>query len=972
MFYCAQFTPQRALKQTGQPAAVQSVEESPCPPLENEEDFASFCKSLPGLPQPPNKGKDASQLLKKYPVSTVSDHGKGKSRSGLRQKVTESVECPPPSAIATELLGSGNKSSNTSCSHADYITLKCVEVAVANNTAEFEYPTSSRNAADPEESLTFAPLATVRDFNCVESTTVGVSQTMAHEMEQQKLADTDGSMFTLSTPAKPCQALSSTLNSFESKQFGVSTPYNSLSILSCYDSPLENGFSNDGSNTDGFFLDIQTEDQRGLFSNSLDDSLKDTGNNSSAKRCLFNETGCDFPALPESFLPPIEENLDILGVGTLPEIDTEPALNTVEVNNSEGTKSKRQYAQPEKLTKKRNSAPSKWKRNEAQRMLASGKEHVSVNGVLRRARTLQPGCDASCKFLCQQKVTPDERQDIFNQFWRIPTQKEKWDFIGLHLEIHPVKQVNDLTTRTSSRKYFFRIDGEKIKICKLMFLNTLDVCDSLVETTVKKLKMGGYISPDKRQRHHEKSPIVAEAKESVRQHINLIPRMPSHYNRAASNKEYITEHFQSCADMYSAYKEWMSSIYPEKKLATERQYRDVFNSEYNISFFLSKKDVCDECTTWRLTPEEGKAALEENYNKHLDNKKLVHEMVQKDKTLARHKDNKTLCVAHFDYEKNLICPKADTSVFYYKRKLCVSNFTLVDVGKYEDNCYVYDETIARKGSNEVSSFLLHFIERKVEAGIKEFHFYSDNCGGQNKNRNVASLFAYAAAKYNVRIVHTFLEKGHTYNAADTVHSYIERKTKPLQIYSPRQWYDNIATAKRSKTHPTRVIEVNQGMILQWNDLSDKLQLVKDTDGQAIPWREIRQISADGTTPHELQFKTDLKEEPQTISTKKVGKPVNFCTFTLQKAYNGPLSISKAKYNDLQHYCSHNHIPVEYHEFYKGINSSDTVQDEVLQIEPAAGRARKRKAVMPKASQPKKRATRKTIVASDDEDDNFDE
>ncbi|KAE8738985.1 hypothetical protein FOCC_FOCC015530 [Frankliniella occidentalis] len=290
----------------------------------------------------------------------------------------------------------------------------------------------------------------------------------------------------------------------------------------------------------------------------------------------------------------------------------------------------------------------------------------------------------------------------------------------------------------------------------------------------------------------------------------------------------------SCPDMYSAHKEWMTSTYPEKKQATQRQYRDVFNTEFNISFFLPKKDVCDECTTWLHTPEVGKAALEDTYNKHLENKKIVHEMVKYDKTLARHKDNKTLCVAHFDYEKNLICPKADTSVFYCRRKLCVINFTLVDVGKYLDNCYVYDETIGRKGSNEVSSFLLHFIERKVETGIKEFRFYSDNCGGQNKNKNVTTLYAYAAAKYNVRIVHTFLEKNHSNLLSQTM----------------------------------------------WIDLSEKLQLIKDTDKEPVPWRSIRQISAEGTSPHELQFKIDHKEEPRTISTKKVRKPVNFCTFTL--------------------------------------------------------------------------------------------
>ncbi|KAK3917836.1 Mitochondrial intermediate peptidase 1 [Frankliniella fusca] len=356
----------------------------------------------------------------------------------------------------------------------------------------------------------------------------------------------------------------------------------------------------------------------------------------------------------------------------------------------------------------------------------------------------------------------------------------------------------------------------------------------------------------------------------------------------------------------------------------------------------------------------------------MEDKKIVHEMVEKDKSLARHKDSKTLCVAHFDYEKNLICPKANTSVFYYKRKLNVSNFTIVDVGRFDDNCYVYDETVAHKGSNEIASFLLHFIKRKVEDGITEFRFYSDNCGGQNKNRNVATLYAYAAAKYNITITHTFLEKGHTYNAADTVHSLIEKKTRPLQIFSPQQWYQNIATSKRAKSHPLRLVEVDQDMIFQWNDLSSKLQLEKDSLRRAIPWRSVRQISATGSEIHELKFKTDFSEEPRIVSTKGVGKPVNFSTFKLEKVYNGPLPISKLKHADLMYYCSHNHIPVEHHDFYKAIKTCASVPDETLQEEnhEQAGASRKRPGVMPKQkAPPKKRATRtKAASVSQPEDE----
>lgn len=285
---------------------------------------------------------------------------------------------------------------------------------------------------------------------------------------------------------------------------------------------------------------------------------------------------------------------------------------------------------------------------------------------------------------------------------------------------------------------------------------------------------------------------------------------------------------------------------------------------------------------------------------------------------AKLQSTKNLCVACFDYEKTLICPKAKASVFYYKRKFGVSNFTIVDVGTNDSFCYVYDETTANKGSNEVASFLFHFIKNKVEAGVNDFRFYSDNCPGQNKNRIIAALFLHAANKFNIRIVHRFLEKGHTYNAADTVHSLIERKTKLYDIYTPQQWYDRINTAKRSEAHPITVIKVEQSMIFAWKDLLEKLNLDKDVFGRVVSWTKIREISIICSSSSEIKFKINFDDTPSVISTRKIGRPVNFQTYEPELAFRGLLPIAKAKFQDLKHYCDNNFIPEEFHEFYRGL------------------------------------------------------
>jgi len=54
--------------------------------------------------------------------------------------------------------------------------------------------------------------------------------------------------------------------------------------------------------------------------------------------------------------------------------------------------------------------------------------------------------------------------------------------------------------------------------------------------------------------------------------------------------------------------------------------------------------------------------------------------------------------------------------------------------------YVYDKTVAGKGSDEVNSMLHHFIRRIViPGGYRKLTIYADNCGGQNKNSYVVRM-----------------------------------------------------------------------------------------------------------------------------------------------------------------------------------------------------------------------------------------
>ena len=147
----------------------------------------------------------------------------------------------------------------------------------------------------------------------------------------------------------------------------------------------------------------------------------------------------------------------------------------------------------------------------------------------------------------------------------------------------------------------------------------------------------------------------------------------------------------------------------------------------------------------------------------------------------------TVCAACFDLEQILLTPKSFESSLYYKRRLSTYNFTIYDLGKKDGFCYTWNETVAKRGSSEVASCILSFIAQKSKEGFSEFIFYSDNCLGQNKNRQYVTMLWYCLHHYDVaRITHQYLEKGHIFNKHYSIYSFIETISRHGKYLFPSQ------------------------------------------------------------------------------------------------------------------------------------------------------------------------------------------
>lgn len=226
--------------------------------------------------------------------------------------------------------------------------------------------------------------------------------------------------------------------------------------------------------------------------------------------------------------------------------------------------------------------------------------------------------------------------------------------------------------------------------------------------------------------------------------------------------------------MYQLYKEHCEKNQQpdEVKFGT---YSKIFNTQYNLSFFKPKKDTCRICEKQKNMSEEEKAKDEHNYQVHIKNKDLARAEKELDKIKAL--DDPTYKSFTFDLQAVLYSPCSNVSSFYCIHKMCTYNLTVNDQAEKKGICFVWNETDGKRGSDEIGTSIFNLL-KALPLNTKCVTLTSDSCGGQNRNRYMASLLLYAVNTLPIKEIHLkFLETGHTQMEVDCIHSLIERAKK---------------------------------------------------------------------------------------------------------------------------------------------------------------------------------------------------
>ena len=280
----------------------------------------------------------------------------------------------------------------------------------------------------------------------------------------------------------------------------------------------------------------------------------------------------------------------------------------------------------------------------------------------------------------------------------------------------------------NSAFHFNNTSGDRVRVCKLFFKNTLDINDRPIRTVLEKKNkvVDNLLEEDKRGKHGNHKTVDEDIRNNIKNHTNSIPRVEIHCLRANTTRTF-NDGSRSIADIHRDYVQNCKDnnvLFGNYPLL----YR-IFVEEFNISVFTPKRDHCDLCFEYENAKGEAKEAVKERYDTHIVEKKLSWA-----KKVVNKIDNDAVVVV-YDLQAVFQLLKGDISLFYYKSKLNVLNLTLNNLKSNTCDCYVWDETNGNRGVNKINSCVLNFIEKINDGDAeKDIIFWSDNCAGQQKKQ----------------------------------------------------------------------------------------------------------------------------------------------------------------------------------------------------------------------------------------------
>jgi hypothetical protein len=561
-----------------------------------------------------------------------------------------------------------------------------------------------------------------------------------------------------------------------------------------------------------------------------------------------------------------------------------------------------------------------WKKQERKRLRNTGLPYKQTTGETSAGKPFK-NIDCHCPLKCTDRLKVETRKQLHSSFWSLGSWAAQTAFIVGHvMSSEKKKSYGTSDRRKFSRQYYLSQNGIKIRICKKTFMQTLCLDSARIHRAIQKEQQGNMT--DLRGKHKPHNKLPDDELQFALEFILSFPMYESHYTRQHSQKKYFSSQLNRATlhRLYTAHCEEF-----RRKPISISMFTGIINAN-NLSFTSPLKDTCNTCDSLHVQMQQENDddvvhALKVKKELHLRKADAARASMRRDGEKAQDPANQMHTI-FFDLQKALPTPKIPTNKVYYLRQLWCYNLGIHDCGSDNGYMYVWDETMASRGSQEVMSCLHQYLLSENMEQIKHLAAYSDACGGQNRNFKIALFWMHITQRPDISVEvvdHKFMESGHSFGPSDSDFADIEKKAKKQdRIYTPEEWFKIIEDSRiKNKFHVTRM---NTNMFVGTQELETVFtRRLKTEDGHKVEWLKIKHMRFSKAAPGVMEFKYDYSDAPMmAVSFSKRG--VNLADYSdatnMTPLWPQGRGILKAKKDDLMKLLEF--IPPCFHSWYNDI------------------------------------------------------
>lgn len=392
----------------------------------------------------------------------------------------------------------------------------------------------------------------------------------------------------------------------------------------------------------------------------------------------------------------------------------------------------------EKKSRKRKRNHENHKAHQQKLRVQKGLQYTTKSGHVISAKIFQEQTECgTCKKQCWKKIEPIRQKEIFATYYGLDNWSKKTLYLRSYVKRIPsednIKSVKCTAKRTNYKYYLTDGNGKHEEVCHTFFLRCFQIPRTTLANAIKSM-VTNESATDRRGKFPTRKTKPRDLK-FVKRFIRKFPCYRSHYGASKTTRKYLNPSL-NISRLYREYK--IVCQFEKRKIVSEWKFRDVFNTDFNLGFKPRKTDTCRKCDKFNAgiqserTHTLKKDLLQHEKEFHLQIKDAIQNKFIETLNFVRAPSNNAEMFT-FDLQRSLEVPSLSTSEAFYRRQLWVYNLCIYDEKRGEAYMYLWNESVASRGSQEVSSCLLKHFANYVPSETETIILYSDACGGQNRN-----------------------------------------------------------------------------------------------------------------------------------------------------------------------------------------------------------------------------------------------